>query len=95
MEYDKYSSRKYRSAWGLTWLTTTLLVASWLIPSFIPITTPFIPAEWITIIMFVWGSYFAANVASKGVTAWQDVSNNKNSTPYPPIEPPDETQDKQ
>lgn len=64
---SKWNSRKYKSAWGLTWLVTVLLVAPWLsvaIPAlaFTPLVTE---STWAMVVMAVWGAYFAANIAEK------------------------------
>jgi Flp pilus assembly protein TadB len=64
---DKWDSRKYRSAWGLTWLVTALLVVPWLVNAIFAMTlTALISANvWSMVVMAVWGTYFAANVAEK------------------------------
>lgn len=64
---QKWNSRKYKSAWGLTWLVTGLLIAPWLAVgapalAFTPLVTE---GTWAMVIMAIWGAYFAANVTEK------------------------------
>jgi hypothetical protein len=64
---DKWSSRKYKAAWGLTWITTAVLVVPWLV-GLIPVlvVTPLVEAgTWSMLLMGIWGAYFAANVTEK------------------------------
>ena len=64
---DKWSSRKYRAAWGLTWIATAILVVPWAV-GLIPVLAagPLIEAgTWSMLLMGIWGAYFAANVTEK------------------------------
>ncbi|MHA2063320.1 MAG: hypothetical protein ACXABY_02945, partial [Candidatus Thorarchaeota archaeon] len=63
----RWNSRKYRSAWGLTWLITAVLIVPWL-TGLLPflVAAPLMEANtWAMLIMGIWGAYFAANVTEK------------------------------
>jgi hypothetical protein len=65
---DKWQSRKYISAWRLTYIATALLAC----PAILGIKIPAIAAitlltgdQWVMVVGFIWGGYFAANVTEK------------------------------
>lgn len=76
---SRWNSRKYKSAWGLTWLITALLVVPWLVDlcPLLVLTALVSEGTWTMVVMGVWGAYFASNVATKGVYAWENTKIDK------------------
>ena len=66
-ESNSWSSRKYRTGWYLTLLTTAALVAPFVTGLFIKeaCTELISGGQWLTFLAVLWGAYFGANVAEK------------------------------
>jgi hypothetical protein len=65
---DKWSSRKYRTAWYLTALSTITLTGPYVASLFLNIGTCeslITGSQWLTFLFGIWGIYFGANIAEK------------------------------
>ena len=66
---DKWSSRKYKTAWYLTTLTTLAFIGPHIASLFLEdgcsSTCLIDGAQWLTFLFGIWGIYFGANVAEK------------------------------
>ena len=64
---EKWNSRKYQSAWKLTWLATGLLVLPWVANVIFGLTLVMLMDASILamLIISIWGAYFASNVTEK------------------------------
>lgn len=65
-EKQAWSSRKYKTAWYLTALTTITLAVPYAVSIFIQGVEGLITgAQWLTFLFGIWSIYFGANVAEK------------------------------
>jgi hypothetical protein len=62
-----WTSRKYRTGWYLTTLSTLVLIAPFVSGFFMKgaCTEIIDGAQWLTFLAVLWGAYFGANVAEK------------------------------
>jgi len=66
-ENNAWTSRKYRTGWYLTLLSTVVLIAPFVSGFFLAsaCTELIDGAQWLTFLAVLWGAYFGANVAEK------------------------------
>jgi len=83
---EAWTSRKYRTAWYLTALSTVALVgpfvASFLVSG--ACTELIDGAQWLTFLAVLWGTYFGANVAEKHGMFKQQTPTTRTPRPDPP-----------
>jgi hypothetical protein len=83
---EGWDSRKYKTAWLLTTLTTIALIgphlASYIVGPMTPYESIITGSQWLTFLFGIWGIYFGANVAEKSYLFRNVKSSNNKYSKY-------------